>query len=71
MQKMTPTQQREQINLMEQSLLAERFHLKVHFETRQMAGFELVIANGSRKLAPAKTAAMQKSPWRISHWETR
>jgi bla regulator protein blaR1 len=31
MQKMTPAQQREQVNLMEQSLLADRFKLKVHF----------------------------------------
>ena len=60
MQKMTPTQQREQINLMEQSLLAERFHLKVHFETRQMAGFELVIARGGPKLAPAKDGGNAK-----------
>jgi len=36
MQKMTPDQQREQVDLMEQSLLADRFKLKVHFETREM-----------------------------------
>ncbi len=54
MQKMTPAQQREQVNLMEQSLLADRFKLKVHFETREMAGFELIIAKGGPKLAPAK-----------------
>jgi hypothetical protein len=54
MQKMTPAQQREQVNLMEQSLLSDRFKLKVHFETREMAGYELVVAKGGPKLAPAK-----------------
>jgi uncharacterized protein (TIGR03435 family) len=54
MQKMTPAQQREQVNLMNQSLLADRFKLKVHFETREMPGFALVIAKGGPKLTPAK-----------------
>ena len=54
MQKMNPAQQREQVNLMEQSLLADRFKLKVHFETREMPGFALVIAKGGPKLRPAK-----------------
>ncbi len=42
MQKMTPDQQREQVDLMEQSLLADRFKLKVHFETREMPVYSLV-----------------------------
>jgi bla regulator protein blaR1 len=54
MQKMTPAQQREQVNLMEQSLLAERFKLKVHLETREMPAYALVIAKGGPKLSPAK-----------------
>jgi uncharacterized protein (TIGR03435 family) len=54
MQKMNPAQQREQVNLMEQSLLADRFKLKVHFETREMPGFALVIAKSGPKLRPAK-----------------
>lgn len=54
MQKMNPAQQREQVNLMEQSLLADRFKLKVHFETREMPGFALVIAKNGPKLRPAK-----------------
>jgi uncharacterized protein (TIGR03435 family) len=54
MQKMTPAQQREQVNLMNQSLLADRFKLKVHFETREMPEFALVIAKGGPKLTPAK-----------------
>jgi bla regulator protein blaR1 len=53
MQKMTPAQQREQVNLMEQSLLADRFKLKVHFETREMPVYALVIAKGGPKLTAA------------------
>jgi len=54
MQTMTSTQQREQVDLMEQSLLADRFKLKVHFETREAPGYELVVAKGGPKLTPAK-----------------
>jgi bla regulator protein BlaR1 len=54
MQKMTPVQQREQVALMEQSLLADRFKLKVHFETREMPVYALVVAKGGAKLTPAK-----------------
>jgi uncharacterized protein (TIGR03435 family) len=54
MQKMTPAQQREQVNLMEQSLLADRFKLKVHFETREMPVYALVVGKGGAKLTPAK-----------------
>jgi bla regulator protein blaR1 len=54
MQKMTAEQQREQVDLMEQSLLAERFHLKLHFETREMPVYALVVAKGGPKLTPAK-----------------
>lgn len=54
MQKMNAAQQREQVSLMEQSLLADRFKLKVHFETREMPGFALVVAKSGPKLRPAK-----------------
>ena len=54
MQKMSPAQQREQVDLMEQSLLADRFKLKVHFETREISGYTLVIAKNGPKLTPAK-----------------
>jgi len=53
MQKMTAPQQREQVDLMEQSLLAERFKLKVHFETRELPIYTLVVAKGGAKLTPA------------------
>lgn len=54
MQKMTPAEQREQVELMEQSLLADRFKLKLHFETREMPAYALVVAKGGPKLALAK-----------------
>jgi uncharacterized protein (TIGR03435 family) len=38
-----------------QALLAERFKLKVHFETRQVPVFELVVAKGGPKLKDAVT----------------
>jgi uncharacterized protein (TIGR03435 family) len=54
LQKMTPEQQHEQVALMEQSLLADRFKLKVHFETREQPAYALVVAKGGAKLTPAK-----------------
>jgi len=60
MQKMTPAQQREQVDLMEQSLLAERFKLKVHFETREMPAYTLVIAKGGPKLTAAKDGEVSR-----------
>jgi len=47
-------QQKEQTSLMMQALLAERFKLKVHFETRQLPIYALVLAKGGPKLAVAK-----------------
>jgi bla regulator protein BlaR1 len=62
MQKMTPAQQRERVALMEQSLLADRFNLKVHFETRDMPVYALVVA----KRGPKLTAATRDEATRIS-----
>jgi len=60
MQKMTPAQQREQVDLMEQSLLADRFKLKVHFETREIPGYNLVIAKNGPRLTPAKEGEVSR-----------
>lgn len=54
MQRMTAEQQKDQVNLMKQSLLEDRFKLRVHFETRELPAFALVIAKGKPKLTPAK-----------------
>lgn len=43
-QKLSRDQQKRQVSLMLQSLLAERFHLKVHFETRVLTVYALVVA---------------------------
>ena len=53
-QKMTAEQQRERVNLMKQSLLADRFKLQVHFETRELPAYALVVAKGGPKLTAAK-----------------
>ncbi|HVW12009.1 MAG TPA: TIGR03435 family protein [Bryobacteraceae bacterium] len=37
-----------------QSLLADRFHLRVHTETREMPVYALLIAKGGAKLRPAR-----------------
>ena len=51
---MSNEQQKEQTSLMMQTLLADRFKLKVHFETRQLPIYELAVAKGGPKLAAAK-----------------
>jgi bla regulator protein BlaR1 len=50
MQTMTQVERAKQMRWMMQSLLADRFKLKVHFETREMPVYELVIAKGGSKL---------------------
>jgi uncharacterized protein (TIGR03435 family) len=50
MNKMTRDERVEQIRLMEQSLLADRFKLKYHFETREMQVYKLVLAKSGLKL---------------------
>jgi uncharacterized protein (TIGR03435 family) len=52
MQKMSQDEGRATTRTMQQALLAERFHLKVHFETREMPVFEMVPAKGGLKIKP-------------------
>lgn len=47
-----PTQ--EQISQMLQGLLADRFHLMVHRETRELPIYRLLVAKGGSRLQPAK-----------------
>jgi len=54
MQKVPSEQARQQYEMLQQSLLANRFHLKVHFETREMQVFELVPAKGGLKITPVE-----------------
>jgi len=45
---------KEQLRLMLQNLLAERFHLGVHHETRDFPGYNLVVAKDGPKLKESK-----------------
>jgi uncharacterized protein (TIGR03435 family) len=47
---MAPNITREQFQLMFQNLLAERFHVRLHHETKSRQGYELVVASGGPKL---------------------
>lgn len=50
MQTMTAEKKRKQVHLMMQGLLADRFNLKAHFETREMPVYQLVVAKDGPKL---------------------
>jgi uncharacterized protein (TIGR03435 family) len=52
--KFPPETPEREVPLMLQSLLAERFNLAVHRETRQFSAYALVIAKGGAKLHPAE-----------------
>ncbi len=54
----TPTT--SQVRLMLQQLLAERFQLKAHRESREIAIYQLVVAKGSSKLAQSASSASDK-----------
>lgn len=50
MQAMTAEERRRQVEMMEQNLLADRFKLKAHFETRVMPVYQLIVAKNGPKL---------------------
>jgi uncharacterized protein (TIGR03435 family) len=50
MAKVSPEATKEQIPLMLQALLKERFHLAYHFEKRELAGYRMVVAKNGPKL---------------------
>jgi uncharacterized protein (TIGR03435 family) len=50
MLKLPPLRRMDPYRLMQQSLLADRFHLRVHFETREFPIYALVVAKGGPKL---------------------
>jgi len=56
---------KEQFHLMLQSLLADRFHLTLHHESKEFQGYELVVGKGGSKLketSAADTAAAPDAP---------
>jgi len=58
LQKMPSAQRVQQIHMMEQSLLSERFSLKVHFETRELPVYALEVAKGGPRLTPSSSNPM-------------
>lgn len=52
--KIPPNTSRDEFRLMLQNLLADRFHLTYHHDTKEVAGYDLVVASGGpkMKLAP-------------------
>jgi uncharacterized protein (TIGR03435 family) len=59
-QKMSVAEQRRQVSWMQQSLLADRFQFRAHFEIRELPGFALVVAKSASKMAPAETDAKSR-----------
>jgi bla regulator protein blaR1 len=55
--KMSPGDRRRQISLMLQLLLADRFHLKVNFQTKKMPVYALILAKGGPKFHPSVAAS--------------
>src|SRR5665213_804354 len=45
-----PGTSKEQFNVMLQNLLAERFHLTLHHESKEFPGYDLVVAEGDPKI---------------------
>jgi uncharacterized protein (TIGR03435 family) len=54
-EKLSSAEKKARLRLMMQSLLEERFKLKVHSATRQIPVFELVVSKGGSKLTDAAT----------------
>lgn len=52
----------EEFHLMTRTLLAERFHLRFHFETKEMPLYALVVDTSGTKLTP-HDAANSGEPW--------
>jgi uncharacterized protein (TIGR03435 family) len=55
-QNLTRNQKHERRQLMEQSMLAERFQLKMHTEMRDQPVYALTVIKGGPKMTPAKDA---------------
>ncbi len=59
---------REQLSLMLQNLLANRFGLRMHRASKDVSGYALVVANTGLKLSPAKASDAQESDGPVN-WE--
>ena len=56
LQKLPPKEQARRRQLMLQSLLADRFNLRVHHETKVLPVYELVVAKGGSKMKESQAA---------------
>src|SRR5271170_1415230 len=61
----SPTPSDDEVRLMFQSLLADRFHLAAHRETRQIPGYALVRAKGPIKI---KASQPEDPPAPLPAW---
>lgn len=62
--KLPPDTPVPRLQLMLQSVLAERFHLQVHRDKKEMEGFELVVAKGGLRMHPSEDARLGYRPFR-------
>ena len=55
---------KEQVQVMLQNLLIERFHLKAHHDSKETQGYELTVAKGGPKMKPSSAAdsALAETP---------
>jgi len=60
--KIPPNTTKAQFNLMLQNLLAERFHLALHHETREFQVYSLLVAKGGPKMKPSSPDADAGTP---------
>lgn len=60
--KVPPGTTKEQLMLMWQDLLAERFHLKIHFTTKEFTVYELTVAKNGPKLKKAGEGPQKLEP---------
>jgi uncharacterized protein (TIGR03435 family) len=55
---------RDEVNLMLQNLLADRFRLKLHRSTRELPVYEMVVAkNGPKLMVAVNDPERRKGPW--------
>lgn len=60
MQTMSPAERSKTVQAMQQALLADRFKLKAHFETREMPVYKLILAKGGSQLKENPDAAKSR-----------
>jgi uncharacterized protein (TIGR03435 family) len=59
---------RDELRKMLQPLLAERFHLAIHRETREMKSYDLVVDKGGAKIQPVKDGEGTPAPLGSRHF---